>query len=270
MGMLNNRFILKKFLADTWLDSARARLLMLVMVGGFTSIGAYFGFQQIGIVSASTTIKIGSLGVLSWTESVPRNEDCDRGSTDRLLACYVSFVKGDITSVEAPIENVASLWRSLGKKYDLLNSRRGKVRMPIVYSIDFKEGLQIFTIVTRGTSKKDALGLLEKVSDTIVEAHRNRVQTHRAFLRSLEEQVESNDLEDDEASGSKKVKSAETLAMSAAIKSAAQSTYETIYVVKPRVLPRTMNDFWLRVISGCVIGLIMFGFLACLVKTSRN
>jgi len=242
---------------------------MLVMVGSFASIGTYFGYQKIGIVSASATINIGTLGVLSWAKSVPSNEDCDRGSTEQLLACYASFARGTITSVEAPIETVDSLWRSLSKKYDIFSARRGQIKLPIVYSVEFGQA-KILTIVTRGNTEKEAFGLLEKVSDTIIRAHRDRVQKHRTFLQSLAERVENNSPGDDDINGSKEVKSAEMLAMSAAINSAVQSTYETDYAVEPRLIPQTMNHFWLRVISGCVIGLIMFGFLTCLVRTLRT
>ena len=261
--------ISKIFLANSWLDSARARLLMLVMVGSFASIGAYFGYQKIGIVSASATINIGALGVLSWTESIPKKEDCDRGSTKQLLACYLSFARGVITSIEVPIENMDTMWRSLSEKYDIPSARKGQLNMPFVYNVEFVETAQVLTIVTRGNTEKGAVGLLEEVVDTIVRAHRDRVQKHRNFLQSLVGDVENNNLEDDQVNEFKEVKSAEILAMTAAINSAVQSTYETDYAVEPRLVPQSMYHFWLRVISGCVIGLIMFGFLTCLVRTLR-
>lgn len=239
------------------------------MVGSFASIGAYFGSQKIAIVSASSTLNIGALGVLSWTESIPKNENCDHSNTKQLLACYASFSKGTISAIEAPIENLDSLWRSLTEKYDIFNARRGNARMPAVYSVDFVKSAKILTIETRGNTEKGAVGLLEEVVDTIIRAHRDRAQKHRIFLQSLVEHVESNYLEDGQVSQFKKGNSGEIVAMTAAINSAVQSTHETDYAVEPRVVPQNMNHFWLRVISGCVIGLIMFGFLICLVRTLR-
>jgi hypothetical protein len=253
---------------SVWQGRARLRWLMALMVVICTSIGTYFAYKQIGIYSASATIKIGTLGVLSWTESPPV-EECERENAERLMACYSSFVRGAMSSIGVPIESTVSVWRRLYKEYDIYSARRGEIPMPIVYSVDFGEGSEVLSLGTRGKTQKDAVNLLEKILDDIIQEHSERAQRHRSFLRSYADRVEKIGDPDDVNNGFKGVSPGEKLAIFSAINIASQHTYETSYIATPRLIPRTMNPFWLRVISGFVIGLILAGFLSVFGRALR-
>ena len=70
--------------------------------------------------------------------------------------------------------------------------------------------------------------------------------------------------------GLQKFSSDEKIAILAAIRNAVEFTYPTTYVVKAKSMPRSTNSFWLRVVSGLVIGLILAGFVSFLRTEVRN
>ena len=245
------------------------RLWILAIVLMCTGIGLFFGYQKTLVFSASTTIKIGSLGVLSWRTNVPPGE-CEASDPSELLGCYGTFVRGAMEPMKIPIESETSLWRRLYKKYDIYHARREEIPLPIVYRVDFGEKAGVLSIETRGRTTLEATDFLINVSEAIIIRHNRRVEKHLTFLDLLEGKIQEEESETSVDEGLQKFSSDEKIAILAAIRNAVEFTYPTTYVVKAKSMPRSTNSFWLRVVSGFVIGLILAGFVSFLRTEVRN
>lgn len=247
----------------------KSRLWMVAIVLMCTVIGLYFGYQKTLVFSASTTIKIGSLGVLSWRTNVPPGE-CEASEPSELLSCYGTFVRAAISPMKIPIESETSLWRRLYKKYDIYHARREEIPMPIVYRVDFGEEAGVLSIETRGKTIVDATDFLINVSEAIISRHNQRVQKHLTFLDSLEKKVQEEKVKASADESLQRFSIAEKIAILAAIRNAVEFTHPTAYVVKAKSIPRSKNSFWLRVVSGFLIGLILAGFVSFLRTEVRD
>lgn len=248
---------------------ARLGWIPALIVVASTATGTYFAYKQTQVIAASASIKIGTLGVLSWTESPPVAH-CEQEEKANLLACYSSYIRGAMSPIAVPIESEVAVWRRLNNQFNVFDSRRGRLPFPILYSIDFGQESLVLTLETRAQSEKEAVSLLRTILDKLMEEHRDRVQDHRVFLKKLANSIQNRGVLGDNLGEAGDASPGEKLAIFTALSIAVERTQPTVYVAGPRLLPRAHNAALTRLVSALVIGVILAGVFSVFRSSLRD